>query len=149
MQISVVSASLNSGLRAIIGTEFPRKCPQCHQIYLTAEQFLKETESYVRESAGLDEDDEDLESFGIERLCNCGEIISVFCTDRRDRSQAGIERRYLFGMLLNRLEELGLDRERIRLELLEVLRGKRSELLDELGLRFDLIFPHWQGASRN
>jgi len=149
MQTTVVSASLNSGLRAIIGTEFPRKCPHCHRVYLTAEQFLKETTGHVRESAGMPEEGEQADSFGIERLCSCGEVISVFCTDRRDRSQAGIERRYLFGMLLNRLEELGLDREKVRFELLEVLRGKQSTMLDELGLRFDLIFPHWQGASRN
>ncbi len=143
MPTTVVSDSLNEGLRAIIGTEFPRRCPECHVIYLTAEQFLKETAT-VERPVGESLSEGEAKQFGIERQCSCGAVISVFCTDRRDWSQAGIERRYLFGMLLDRMEEQGLDREVIRRELLEVLLGRSSQMLNDLGLRFDLIFPHWE-----
>ena len=57
-----------------------------------------------------------------------------FFSDRRDLSEAGIQRREKFEKLLGLLEDKRIDRHIARMELLKIMRGEKSELLAKISL---------------
>ncbi len=123
-------------LEADEGTSFPKKCARCGHIYLTLEEFLEDTES-VSEGAGLAEFpiDEESRTVGVFRNCSCGSTLLVTCCDRRDMTDAGEERRRNFDKVLSCLVGLGVGREVGREELRRFMRGEKSTILEDLGLR--------------
>lgn len=126
---------LFEGLHALRKSAFPKHCANCGRTFDTAEQFLAETESIRDGLSGLKQsyDDDDSPIIELYRNCVCGSTLMDFFSDRRDFSERGVQRRKRFGELLEYLMGSGMERELARTELLKVLRGEKSELLQQYG----------------
>lgn len=125
---------LFSGLRALADSSFPKRCACCGRVYASAEDFFRQTEKIRPGSRDLKPATEEdgtriLEVF---RNCVCGSTLMEFFGDRRDASPAGEERRKRFGVLLGQLVERGVDGAVAKQELLKVVHGQRSELIETL-----------------
>lgn len=125
---------LFAGLRALAESAFPKHCKNCGRVFETAEQFLRETQKIDDERSGLKQswDDDDNTIVEVYRNCICGSTLMDFFSDRRDFSQMGLQRREKFGKVLGRLVAHGLNAEIARVELLKILHGERSELIERL-----------------
>ncbi len=126
---------LFAGLQSLSDDAFPKRCSYCGRIYETSEQYVRETESLAQKS-GLKaaQDDDGSSILELYRNCVCGSTLMGFYQDRRDVSERGLRRRETFGRLMTMLEKKGLSAEVARHELLELMRGNRSPLLEELGI---------------
>ena len=119
------------GLNALEETSFPRKCSTCGRVYATAEQFLLETHNVSGGKTGLKEsmDDDGSRIVEVFRNCVCGSTLMDVFGNRRDTSEAGLQRRKHFDELIAFLVANGLEQDMARTELLKVIRGGRSEIL--------------------
>lgn len=121
---------LYQGLRALSELAFPKRCATCGQFYRTAEEFIRQTQA-LRKSSGLKEDldDDDQVIVALFRNCTCGSTLMDEFSNRRDLSRAGRLRREKFDELLGRLTSAGISKYLARQELLNVMRGKGSQIL--------------------
>ncbi|MCG8369468.1 MAG: ATP-binding protein, partial [Proteobacteria bacterium] len=119
------------GLRPSGGDAFPKRCPSCDRVYETPEDFFQETAPTGTDRTGLKQAVDESEGVFVEafRNCVCGSTLMDSFSDRRDMSAAGNARREKFSELLVYLVEKGIDAGTAREELLEVIRGGKSELL--------------------
>ena len=69
-------------------------------------------------------------------LKRCVSTLMEFYNDRRDIRPAGQRRRELFGALLDMLEKKGLPEDTARTELLKMMYGRHSPVLEKMGIRF-------------
>jgi len=127
-------AALFSGLKALADSSFPKRCACCGRVYASAEEFFRETQAVRAGRNDLKPATEEdgthiLEAF---RNCVCGSTLMEFFGDRRDASPAGEVRRKRFGELLDQLVGRGVDRAVAKQELLKVVHGQRSELIEAL-----------------
>lgn len=114
---------------------FPKYCKTCNMVYHSAQDFIDKTKS-VSGNSGLKGayDDNDLPIVELYRNCICGSTLMDFFSDRRDGSAKGLKRRALFEQLLSTLVAHKIPHRLAREELLTMLRGGRSELIENLGL---------------
>jgi ribosomal protein S27AE len=125
-----------SDLQQLVDSTFPKTCSKCGKVYLNQREFLTETipvkDINLTDRSGLFSIDEDLgeATVGLFRNCTCGSTLMADFKDRRDHSKQGQERRNRFADLLNRLTEKGMSPADARHELLAVLNGSKSNLLD-------------------
>lgn len=126
---------LYSGLSFIMSASFPKRCANCGSVFETAADFLEQTRA-AGGSSGLKESSDEDERPLVEvfRNCMCGSTLMEVCADRRDVSPAGLARREMFGELMKMLVDAGIEGPVARLELLKVMRGERSALLEGIGL---------------
>ena len=126
------------GLKALEDTAFPKQCATCGRNYATADAFIKETESLVDNTGLMEgfsfEEEEDV-TIELYRNCVCGSTLVDWFSDRRDTSPKGLERREVFGKLLDLIASKGIDINYARVELLKTLRGQESTLLAELNIK--------------
>ncbi|MEW5889084.1 MAG: oxidoreductase [Pseudomonadota bacterium] len=125
---------LYAGLQALAASAFPKRCGNCGRVFATPREFLEETRRVSSGASGLKQsvDDDGRPVVELYRNCPCGSTLLDFFNDRRDVSEAGLERRRRFGELLDYLTAQGVERGLARRELLRVLRGEPSELLRRL-----------------
>ena len=125
---------LYSGLQALADSSFPKKCNTCGIVYETAEDFVRHTKKLQPQTSGLKQsyDDDDSVIVELYRNCTCGSTLLDFFTDRRDTSPQGLERRRKFGELLDKIIASGLHEVIARVELIKVLRGEVSGILEDL-----------------
>lgn len=125
---------LLAGLRALAESAFPKHCRNCGRVFETAEEFLRETGRLAPDRTGLrqSKDDNDVTIVEVYRNCPCGSTLMDFFSDRRDLSRAGLVRRENFGKLMDQLAARGWPHETARVELLKLLRGEKSELIEQL-----------------
>jgi hypothetical protein len=123
---------LFAGLTALAESAFPKYCKNCGRVFETAEQFLRETEQIDQKRSGLKQswDDNDVTIVEVYRNCPCGSTLMDFFSDRRDLSPAGLVRREKFGKLMEQLVAHGWSRDLAHAELLKILRGEKSELIE-------------------
>lgn len=135
MQGNKLLKELYSGLSFIMTASFPKRCANCGSVFETAADFLERTAA-AGGSSGLKESSDEDERPLVEvfRNCTCGSTLMEVCADRRDTSPAGLARRERFGELMKMLEDSGIEGPVARLELLKVMRGEQSALLEGLGL---------------
>ncbi|TAK91352.1 MAG: oxidoreductase [Burkholderiaceae bacterium] len=128
-----IDASLFAGLQALAESAFPKRCASCGRVFETAQQFMQETEAIRRGQTGLKQslDDDNRTVIEVFRNCPCGSTLMDFFSDRRDLSDGGLKRREKFGLLLEQLIARGLDPGIARSELLKVLRGEGSAVLNQ------------------
>ena len=123
------------GLKALSESTFPKRCANCGIEYATVEDYVARTVDVSGKSGlkrGFDDDDQTIvELF---RNCICGSTLMDCFGDRRDVSSQGLKRRVLFGKLLNLLVSKGLEPGVAREQLLMVLRGQPSQLLERMGV---------------
>lgn len=135
MQGNNLLKELYSGLSFIMAASFPKRCANCGAVFETADDFLERTRAAGGASGLKESSDEDerplVEVF---RNCTCGSTLMEVCADRRDVSPAGLARREKFSKLMTMLEGAGIEASVARLELLKVMRGEPSALLENIGL---------------
>lgn len=124
---------LYQGLQALSDSAFPKKCANCGRIYETMDDFVQQTEEISKKS-GLKQsiDDDDSTIVELYRNCVCGSTLMDFCSDRRDISEAGLQRRNKFESLIEHLANAGIDAETARTELLKVMNGEISDILKNI-----------------
>ncbi len=122
--------SLYKGLQAISDLSFPKECGTCGKRFETVEDFISQTES-VRKTSGFKEEQDDSNIIvELYRNCTCGSTLMDEFNNRRILSLAGMKRRDKFEELLDRLVQEGIPPESARKELLNIMRGKGSKLLN-------------------
>jgi len=125
--------ALFSGLQALVDTAFPKNCSNCGRVYETADDYARATHSIFGQSgfkASIDDDGSRVvELF---RNCECGSTLMDSFRDRRDTSEAGQRRREKFGALVLRLKDKGVPREAAQRELLQLMRGGGSALIERV-----------------
>ena len=125
-------------LQTLVATSFPKKCTKCGLVYETHEAFLKNTipvkDLTFEDKSGLFalEGGGDATTIGVFRNCTCGTTLMADFHDRRDNSEAGQKRRDQFDSLLKALMDHGMDRLAARDELLHILRGEHSKVIEDL-----------------
>lgn len=134
--------ALFEGLRALSESAFPKRCATCGKVYADADEFFHESTA-VGGRSGLKSslDDDDRPMVELFRNCSCGSTLLDFFSDRRDTSERGVKRRAVFENVLKLLEARKVPREIGRLELIKVMRGGTSELLESLGLHLQKGAP--------
>mgnify|MGYP001587925694 CR=1 FL=1 len=125
-----IAQELFSGLRALEETTFPKRCNSCGRVYKTLDDFLEQTHN-LSGSSGLIavEGRGKSATIGVFRNCVCHSTLLLPCKDRRGRTPRQLKRRRIFGHLLNTLEKSGWKRSEARLELLKLMRGEKSRIL--------------------
>ncbi|WP_148861350.1 oxidoreductase [Marinobacter fonticola] len=127
---------LYDGLQALTDSAFPKRCANCGREYESPESFIQQSQPLGRGS-GLKTgyDDDDLPIVELFRNCLCGSTLMDTFANRRDESTRGLERRRVFGNMLDFLEKKGMGREDARRELIRLMRGEESPQLEAMGLR--------------
>jgi hypothetical protein len=127
-------SELFAGLKTLAESAFPKHCKSCGRTFETVEQFLHETQKIQGNRSGLKQsvDDNDIPIVELYRNCPCGSTLMDFFSDRRDLSPAGLQRRERFGKVLDQLIARGIERTVAHAELLKMLRGEKSELIESL-----------------
>lgn len=122
------------GLTALLESAFPKKCSVCGREYLTPEQFLRETQDIPYAKSGLKEAIEDDGTAIVEvfRNCVCGSTLMDEFNNRRDTSEHGRKRRKKFDHVLQQLVSKGLSIEVARTELIKLMHGHESPILNEV-----------------
>jgi hypothetical protein len=128
------NSELFKNLKALSEASFPKKCAMCGQVYDSVKEYVDKTQDVSGQSGlkkGYDDDQPIVELF---RNCVCGSTLMDCFNDRRDISNAGLQRRKLFGELIAMLEGKGLDTGVARKELLKVMQGEPSAVLEKMGV---------------
>lgn len=136
-------------LRSFVQKSFPKEC-SCGKHYEDLEGFLAETKesdypSNLLQIMGY----RDQAVTALARDCECGVPLVVIINDRRDRTTEGIRVRRDFGRILYALEQMGMESETTRQELLGVLAGKESTKIG--GRELEMIHrlrPAWDELHR-
>ena len=117
------------GLQALSHSAFPKQCDSCGKQYASLEQLISETQppqgSGLKECAG-----DSAATVEIECQCSCGSLLTETLADRRSSEGVGSQRRGLFDRLLSLLTEGGMPEKMAKKELLKVMKGQSSELLN-------------------
>lgn len=126
------------GLQTLADSSFPKQCSNCKTVYHDVKDFLVQTKD-INGRSGLKQSNDDDGGNIVElyRNCSCGSTLLTFFGDRRDNSEAGIQRRETFGQLLDKLIAHNVQRDVARIELLKILRGQQSDYLNKLKLDLD------------
>jgi len=107
-------------------------------MYTSQEEFLRETipvkDISLEDKSGLFALDmgETETTIGVFRNCECGTTLMADFADRRDTSEAGQRRREQFDKLMAMLTDHNMEPELARHELLQILYGKRSKVIEDL-----------------
>lgn len=128
-----IDEHLFSGLQALVDTAFPKHCGNCGRTYKTAADYARATRSIFGKSGFKSViDDDNNRVIELFRNCECGSTLMDCFRDRRDTSEVGLRRREKFGALVLTLVEKGISTEMARMELLKLVRGGRSELIESI-----------------
>lgn len=120
------------GLQSLESSAFPKKCPKCGTVFISLLDMICLTDKSLQSSGLVESIGESSQPIvGLFRNCACGATLFVFCRDRRDTSADGLRRRETFGQLLQQYQDSGLDYELVRRELIKVVNGEGSELLQD------------------
>lgn len=126
---------LFNGLKTLSDASFPKKCALCGEEYDTVEAYIQKTGDVAGKSGlkkGFDDDDKPIvELF---RNCICGSTLMDFFNDRRDITKEGLRRRKRFGQLMRMLIEKEIERAVARSELLKIIKGEHSPVLEKMGI---------------
>ncbi|MGD8844034.1 MAG: hypothetical protein PVJ84_18740 [Desulfobacteraceae bacterium] len=129
------SSELFKNLKALSDASFPKRCAMCGQEYASVKEYVEKTQDVSGQSGlkkGYDDDDKPIvELF---RNCVCGSTLMDCFSDRRDVSDAGLKRRKLFGKLIDIMISKGVEAGLARQELLKVMQGEHSAVLEKLGV---------------
>lgn len=127
------------GLEELSQTVFPKRCKNCDRVYETAGDYIRQTQP-VPKGSGLQEypahENTTEPVVHLYRNCVCGSTLVGLFEDRRDTTPQGLQRRKLFEELIKLLIGKGLDRRIARAEIVKVINGQESKVLEQFGIRF-------------
>lgn len=123
-----------AGLRELAADAFPKRCPSCGRRYANAADFIAQTRTVAGGHSGLKQSRDDDGRVIVEcfRNCVCGSTLMDCFADRRIAGEAGARTRRRFDALLEALVARGLERAVARAELIKVLHGEKSALIQTL-----------------
>lgn len=130
--------SFYKDLQDLVDSTFPKKCSKCGKVYDSKDAFLTETmpvkDLTLEDRSGLFslEGGPVETAVGLFRNCRCGSTLMADFQDRRNSSDNGQSRRQRFAALLDVLSAKGTPRADARRELLSILNGGKSELIETL-----------------
>ncbi|MEH6650956.1 MAG: hypothetical protein V7707_13090 [Motiliproteus sp.] len=116
-----------SDLQSLSNSAFPKHCDSCNKQYDTLEQLIAET---TQQGSGLKEVAGETPQVEVERVCSCNAFLVETFNDRRSSGATGDQRRMLFDRLFGLLTEGGMPERMAKKELLKVMKGQPSNLLD-------------------
>lgn len=120
----------HSKLRPITAEQFPHTCG-CGRTYQSLEDLIQRTNPPPNAVFLSEWPEEDVPRVLVWRNCACGSTLVAVCFDRRDQSPAGLRRRELFEVRLEKLmKEEGLSRQ-----------AARARLIREMSMRESGLFP--------
>lgn len=127
------------GLKSIVESAFPKKCPMCEKIYNSEQDFINDTTD-INNQTGLKQsyDDDEQPIVELYRNCSCGSTLMNFFGDRRGNDVTAEKRRIKFGELLDYLIDDGFEPTTARRELLKAIRGEKSEVLEKIKLPYTI-----------
>ncbi|WP_133297384.1 MULTISPECIES: oxidoreductase [Motiliproteus] len=129
MQNSATLSEVFEGLTALSNGAFPKQCGSCGKSYADLEQLVAET-STSEDGSGLKQVGSFSPQVEVERICSCGQLLTETFGDRRSSGEVGAQRRALFDRLLSLLIEGGMPTTMAKKELIKVMKGQPSELLN-------------------
>ena len=131
MSHSEIDAELFGGLRQLSDASFPKRCNSCGRVFNSAEEFAAATQSVQAGRSGLKQSvgDDGQTIVELFRNCPCGSTLMDTFDNRRDATSAGIKRRQRFHEVLQMLRSRGVDPAQARSELLKLMRGQPSAIL--------------------
>ncbi|MFP4475170.1 MAG: hypothetical protein ACLFOY_06385 [Desulfatibacillaceae bacterium] len=134
--MDLLKTDFYAGLTELVEDAFPRECSNCGRLYKSAEEFIEQTEA-IRGRSGLTEypGQEGKSAIYLFRNCVCGSTLMELFRDRRDLSLRGQKVREKFAQLMEILGAFGLDLDEARAELLKLLSGEESQVLNDLGFK--------------
>ena len=123
--------NLYDDLQIVNEASFPKKCSNCGKRYNNINEYINNTNA-IRNNTGLKASWDEEENTIVElfRNCSCGSTIMEFFKDRRNSSRRGDNRRELFQTFLDVLTSKGISLEVARVELLKVIHGEESNIID-------------------
>ena len=132
-----------AGLRALLESSFPKHCGNCGRIYESVEQFLTETEEMPNGRSSLKSavEVDGSEIVEVFRNCACGSTLMDEFNSRRDDSEQGKRRRAVFDNMLLLLRQKNVPDQMARTEILNFLKGRKSQLLELLNQEADEPAP--------
>lgn len=114
-------------LQSLSNSAFPKHCDRCDKQYDSLEQLISET---TQHGSGLKEVIGEAREVKVERICCCSAVLIEKFNDRRSYGSTGDQRRMLFDRLFGLLTEGGMPERMAKKELLKVMKGQPSNLLD-------------------
>lgn len=128
---------LFSNLKALSASSFPKRCDNCGEVYMSSEQFISKTDDISGKSGlKIGADDSGGHIVELFRNCICGSTLMECFNDRRDTTKAGLKRRKLIERLMAILVKKGLPADLARAELLKLIHGDYSRVLERMGIVF-------------
>lgn len=126
-----------AGLQALAETTFPKRCRTCGREYASLQAFIAQTEVIRPRQSGLkeSEDDDGRPIVELFRNCVCGSTLMENLNNRRDLSEAGLQRRRRFDDMLVRLMMNGHEHDVAHAALMAYLQGDQGGLAALLGPR--------------
>lgn len=126
-----------AGLQALAETTFPKRCRTCGREYANLQAFIAQTEVIRPRQSGLkeSEDDDGRPIVELFRNCVCGSTLMENLNNRRDLSEAGLQRRRRFDDMLVRLMMNGHEHDVAHAALMSYLHGDQGVLAALLGPR--------------
>lgn len=128
MKDAATLSEVFEGLTALSNSAFPKQCESCGKTFSNLDQLI--TETTTREGSGLKEIGSFSPQVEVERVCSCGQVLTETFGDRRSSGDVGAQRRALFDRLLSLLTEGGMPTLMAKKELVKVMKGQPSELLN-------------------
>jgi hypothetical protein len=122
------------GLKALAETTFPKTCKCCGRTFADVADYVAQTHAMPSGSQGLKQSigDDGQVIVDLFRNCPCGSTLMDSFNNRRNTSQQGEARRQRFNELTSYLQSSGLQASVARHELLAVMHGKASEILNKI-----------------
>jgi hypothetical protein len=133
LSLDNTNSELFNGLHELVASSFPKSCSNCGRLFVSAEQFLSETQDFDLSNSDLKESVSQ-DGFNLAeafRKCPCGSTLVEEFGDRRVQTEKGKKRRKTFGRMLAILEKKGVDSNVAKSELIKATHGKRSELVEK------------------
>jgi hypothetical protein len=126
--------ALIHGLEALAATTFPKRCKCCGRSFVDVADYVAQTHAMPNGTQGLKQSlgDDGEVIVDLFRNCPCGSTLMDSFSDRRNTTQQGEARRQRFNELMSYLLSRGLTAGVARHELLQVMHGKPSEILNQI-----------------
>jgi len=116
-----------SGLTVRSADLFPLTCTRCQRKFTDLSDFISRTTPVYRSSGLVERGDTATGPFVLLlRNCLCGASLALQCTDRRDRSESGQQRRKRFDALVLLLVETGVEAEQARRQVRQLFEAAGS-----------------------
>lgn len=105
---------------------FPLLCTKCQRRFTQISDFINRTTPIFHSSGLMAREDESGAFVLLLRNCLCGSSLALRCTDRRNGSEQGHQRRSRFDTLVGLLVEAGVTPEQAQVDVRRLLQATEA-----------------------